>query len=173
MPGLNWHYGPTADNPDPGRRWHYDCGGEVMLIDDGEICMLCDAQSDDGSGSETLADWLRRAIERDAEIAQQIVDRDSWHGIHVDSATVVATHINRHDPARVLRDVAAKRALLDRELLFDADSQPQCQGHPGPWMNHGEYGPGYCRDYSDNWTVRLLAQSYRGEPGWREEWAVD
>lgn len=62
--------------------------------------------------SADLVTWFRACLDEDAELAQQIVDRDAWHGIHVDSATVVATHINRWDPARVLAEVAAKRELL-------------------------------------------------------------
>jgi hypothetical protein len=33
-----WHYGPTEADSDPGKRWHYECGGEVMFFDDGDIC---------------------------------------------------------------------------------------------------------------------------------------
>lgn len=43
---LSWHYGPTKDNPDPGRMWHYGCGREVLIFDDGYICE-CGAQDDD------------------------------------------------------------------------------------------------------------------------------
>jgi hypothetical protein len=32
---------------DPGKRWHYDCGGEVMWIDGGEICLKCGDQADE------------------------------------------------------------------------------------------------------------------------------
>lgn len=44
---LNWHYGPTDWNPDPGRMWHYDCPGgrgEVMYDKDGSAyCLGCKA----------------------------------------------------------------------------------------------------------------------------------
>lgn len=46
MPVMAWHYGPTADDPDPGRMWHYGCGGEVLFIDDGRICVRCDQQEE-------------------------------------------------------------------------------------------------------------------------------
>lgn len=42
MAELRWHYGPTSDDPDPGRMWHYDCGGEVWAFDEGLICSECD-----------------------------------------------------------------------------------------------------------------------------------
>lgn len=44
---LSWHYGPTADDPNPGSMWHYGCGGEVFFIDDGAICLKCRQQDDD------------------------------------------------------------------------------------------------------------------------------
>lgn len=40
---LEWHYGPTKTDPDPGKMWHYGCGLEVLFIEDGEICQ-CGAQ---------------------------------------------------------------------------------------------------------------------------------
>jgi hypothetical protein len=42
---LKWHYGPTDADPDRGKMWHYDCGGEVLIIDDGYIC-ACGMQED-------------------------------------------------------------------------------------------------------------------------------
>ncbi len=40
---LDWHYGPTDTDPDPGKMWHYDCGQEVMYLEGGHICR-CGAQ---------------------------------------------------------------------------------------------------------------------------------
>jgi len=76
-----------------------------------------------------------------------------------------ATHIARHDPARVLAEVEAKRRILDL--------------HHGDWPYDPEDGPG---DYS--WTeqcqgcykpapcptVCLLALPYADRPGYQEEW---
>jgi hypothetical protein len=42
---LRWHYGPTATDPDPGKMWCCDCGGEVMIFDDAYVCS-CGRQSD-------------------------------------------------------------------------------------------------------------------------------
>ena len=44
-PTLQWHYGPTATDPEPGKKWHTGCGGEVMFIDGAEICGKCHMQS--------------------------------------------------------------------------------------------------------------------------------
>jgi hypothetical protein len=56
-------------------------------------------------------------------------------------------HIARWDPARVLAEVEAKRAILAHHEL------------------HAEPFP--CR------TMKLLAQPYADRPGWREEWRLE
>lgn len=50
---LKTHYGPTPEDSDPGKRWHYYCGGEVWWLKSGgpdssgaDICLKCGAQSD-------------------------------------------------------------------------------------------------------------------------------
>jgi hypothetical protein len=62
-----------------------------------------------------------------------------------------AEHIARHDPGRVLAEVAAKRAVLD---LFDASTDQQL--HPDAWVVMKQ-------------AVIALAQPYTGRAGWREE----
>ena len=41
-----WHYGPTSGDPDPGKMWHYDCGGEVWGFKEGYICGKCEKGAD-------------------------------------------------------------------------------------------------------------------------------
>ncbi len=41
---LAWHYGPTADDPEPEKMWHYGCGREVMFFDGYAVCR-CGAQA--------------------------------------------------------------------------------------------------------------------------------
>lgn len=41
-----YHYGPTDADPDPGKTWHIGCGGEVLFIEDGLICVKCGAQAE-------------------------------------------------------------------------------------------------------------------------------
>ena len=38
---LKYHYGPTPFDPDAGKMWHDDCGGEVYGFDEGLICAKC------------------------------------------------------------------------------------------------------------------------------------
>lgn len=69
-------------------------------------------------------------------------------------ASGVAKHIARHDPARVLRAVGAKRELLALHRP-DSDDRPECV----------RCGPPYpCT------TVRVLATEYADQPGYWSEW---
>lgn len=78
-------------------------------------------------------------------------------------STADALHIARHDPARVLRQVAAHRAILDEHERTD------CRGHPDAWM---KCGPGVCQiecwGCGRDWpcpTVRHLAEAYADGDG--------
>jgi hypothetical protein len=90
-----------------------------------------------------------------------------------------ADHIARHDPARVLAEVAAKRAILELHAItvtkvatapFDPDTGERREPEY-------EVECAVCGWVSDDptsgcETIRLLAQSFAGRPGWREEWAT-
>lgn len=74
-------------------------------------------------------------------------------------------HIARHDPARVLRQVAALR------LWFDlARPGRECRGHPGPWLPHDDYGPGYCRQPHEGDPLRMIAAIWDDHPDYQEDW---
>jgi hypothetical protein len=45
---MQWHYGPTSDDPNPGAMWHEGCGGEVWILEGGYICRKCGEQQDPG-----------------------------------------------------------------------------------------------------------------------------
>lgn len=68
------------------------------------------------------------------------------HRIVLDSPVVIAAHIARHDPARVLREVEAKRRIVDacerRGLVLS----------------------------EINWVVRVLALPYADHDDYREVW---
>ncbi|MFI9824435.1 DUF6221 family protein [Streptomyces sp. NPDC052013] len=61
----------------------------------------------------------------------------------------MAEHIVRHDPARVLREVEAKRRILTAYENYDQDA------------------PELDVPYS---VIQLLALPYEGRPGYREQW---
>jgi hypothetical protein len=65
---IRWHYGPTAEDPEPGHMWHYDCGGQVMFIDDGYICGRCGMQQSEVNTRE----YRRMKMIDDAELASII-----------------------------------------------------------------------------------------------------
>lgn len=104
---------------------------------------------------------------------------------HVDPAASddegVARHIAEHDPARVLREIAAKRQIVAAYI------PPGTSPHPGqPCINYEGQDP---TDYdrSDgcslhieasktalhhDYVLRLLALPYSDRPGYREEWRL-
>jgi predicted NAD-dependent protein-ADP-ribosyltransferase YbiA (DUF1768 family) len=85
---------------------------------------------------------------------------------------LVAEHIARHNPARVLRDIEARRALL---ALHEPHQQPgrySDVNDRATWMtccsmcqvDMVQEGDWPCE------TLRLLALSYADHPDYRQEW---
>lgn len=79
----------------------------------------------------------------------------------VEIATLANEHIARHDPARVLTEVAAKRALVDDYAevaeLDTEDAEPEFA---------------YGRAAGLGIAVRLIAAAYADRPGYKAEWAT-
>lgn len=80
-------------------------------------------------------------------------------GQDYDGGKARAEHIARHDPARVLADVAAKRRIV---------SDVQRVTHHDP-LRQGDYWRGV-RDAAEGY-LRLLSLPYASAPGYRDEWA--
>jgi hypothetical protein len=96
-------------------------------------------------------------------------------------ARPVADHVAAHDPARVLREIEAKRKIVDAYLPPGADP------HPGlPCINFEGQNP---EDYTghdscarhleasrkllhDDYVLRLLAAVYDDRPGYQDEWRL-
>jgi Family of unknown function (DUF6221) len=80
----------------------------------------------------------------------------------------LAEHIARHDPARVLAEVDAKRRIID-----DHKQGPRWNDKPDPVICYrcGD-PPGYDYGYMDSPcpTLRLLALPYADRPDYRDEW---
>lgn len=80
------------------------------------------------------------------------------------SSPVIAQHIARHDPARVLADVAAKRRIVE---LHSA---------PYTWdvrdVTYRYTDRCACREVYPCPTLRALAAPYSSIEGFREEWSV-
>ena len=81
-------------------------------------------------------------------------------------------HIARHDPARVMREVEAKRAIVDEHPITtgwdgDGSNRPICLTCSTADQSGGIEGDPYpCR------TLRLLASPYADHDGYRAEWGV-
>jgi hypothetical protein len=72
-------------------------------------------------------------------------------------ARPVADHVAEHDPARVLREIEAKRQIVERyEELCAASKEDGLIGD-------------VTEEYQD-FLLRLLALPYADRPGFREEW---
>lgn len=108
---------------------------------------------------DELTRWLGEQLDEDERIARA-AKPGPWHE---DGGVVYATHptdevvdysesaehIARHDPARVLREIEAKRRILGR-----VNSHATIMG----WDEiHGD-------------LLRSLALPYADRPGFREEW---
>lgn len=121
--------------------------------------------------SEDLVTWLRAHLDEDERVANAAGGCD-WSNIIADRDENI--HIARHDPARVLAEVEAKRRILEAvERYFDP--------HPGqPCTNLDEDGEQTwepCELHVERmataitpYVLPLLALPYADRPGYREEW---
>ncbi|MFF7335437.1 DUF6221 family protein [Streptomyces sp. NPDC008150] len=77
-----------------------------------------------------------------------------------------AAFIAAHDPARALREIDAKRQLLDEHHDTNDGDCAACVDGQWGYPTHGGSTPQRlpCR------TLRLLALPYAGRPGYRKEW---
>jgi hypothetical protein len=98
---------------------------------------------------DDLTTFLRARLDEDEAVALAVKGHSVFDGTGIvtgrnESVVVgshVATHIARHDPARVLAEVEAKRQILDH-LAYEWSSP----------------------------ILRYLALPYAGHPAYREEW---
>lgn len=87
-----------------------------------------------------------------------------WRGLTTESAELAA-HIARHDPARVLREVEAKRRIVECHEPWTAANGDIICGRCGREHIDGRPGGHFpCQ------TLRLLALRYADHPSYREEW---
>ena len=124
-----------------------------------------------------LIAWLRAQLDEDERIAVDaalLADserwtasaRNGWDEIRDGRRRRVAearnderTHIARHDPARVLAEVEAKRRIIDRAAAF--------QDSTGVTLNVDSFTAIAAQMRS---ILRVLATAYADCPGYREEW---
>jgi hypothetical protein len=79
-----------------------------------------------------------------------------------------AAHIARHDPARVLREVTAKRMLIAAVLRYETI----IDGEWGDCHEEDEIAAGLCPEHQPDEmaALRWLAAVYSDHPDYRQEW---
>jgi hypothetical protein len=142
-----------------------------------------------------LVEWLRARLDEDEATARAAAgdvyiddtgarwsrpDPEYRPGRIVDAAGCVITydegspadseaeHIARWDPARVLSEVAARRATLALHVA-DEDSMPD-------YLYCSSCGGGGVNEFPTHWpcdTVKLLALPYADQPGFDPAWRLN
>jgi hypothetical protein len=123
----------------------------------------------DESDGATLAEWLLAQLDEDERVARGAV---RWSEGAAEWASVGEPdyeHIARHDPARVLAEVAAKRLQIEQTFRYEA----KIDGEWGCCHTSGEIRSGACEATPVNEIemLRLLALPYADRPGYRQDWA--
>ncbi len=123
---------------------------------------------------DDLVQWLGEQLDGEAADAQDCVTSNGrWRAmgesvLSDDNAEVVtmcdlsdAAHIARHDPARVLREIDAKR-----QVLAMAQARIEEAASPDFMVN----GPAKVALVVLEPVLKSLATVYADRPGYREEW---
>jgi hypothetical protein len=136
-----------------------------------------------------LAQFLRDRLDEDEQTARATewcagtktfngwdahrVDDDEWEvrsrGAQIvrDVGPEFAAHIARHDPARVLAEVEAKRRIVECHESWVAGNGDTICGRCGREHIDGRPGGHFpCQ------TLRLLALPYADHPDYRQEWSL-
>lgn len=110
---------------------------------------------EDGRGRWRQAVWAGEGFVTLCEMADEY-----------DGAT--PEHMARHDPARVLAEVGAKRRIVKRHRPWREDEDDVT-------VSGGRLQAGQCYECEGQWvpcpTLRLLALPYAAHPGYLAEWA--
>src|SRR5262249_21548497 len=114
-----------------------------------------------GAVDDLLVAFLRARLDEDEAGAKAASPGLGWIRHSLDRGDIDAAadeaHVVRHHPARVLREVEAKRAILDRHAY--------CQRHGGvPGNEHLD------ADGLEDYVLLPLAAIYRDHPDYRQEW---
>lgn len=101
--------------------------------------------------------WMAR-VYGDREPFWEVTRLEQWGGMEQGTPDLgsIIEHIALHDPSRVLADIESKREILKRH-----DPVDPCDEHDASFKTIP------CE------TVRLLAAPFSGEPGYKQEWAVE
>jgi len=149
-------------------------------MDDDPIAFVKARLDEDEAAAEAAGGSTPQGVwaQVDPERRPGRIDCDSGYVVTYDEGSPdegQAPHIARHDPARMLREVEAKRAIV---ALHKPDGNPADEWY-GSSVSCTECGgytliAGYgARGYSSPWpcpTLRHLAAVWVGHPDYRPEW---
>lgn len=127
--------------------------------------------------------WMARVYGGDPfwEVAR--LEQTPWTAEDASTLGEIIEHVARHDPARVLREVTAKRALVESitaetHLVVDSDPYFTCNAareerDGGESWAREKWGTecGCGRDDRVEMRLKILATVYSDHPDYREEWA--
>lgn len=108
----------------------------------------------------TLVEFLRARLTEDERKAMQVYrvdwdDPDGWANLH----GLAREHAQHHPPARVLREVEAKRRIIRAHEKW-------CGGYCEATYPDVDVGP----DAAYYWAMKVHASVYDQHPDYREEW---
>ncbi|MFE5958908.1 DUF6221 family protein [Streptomyces rubiginosohelvolus] len=121
--------------------------------------------------TDALVAFLKARLDDDERVARACAGDGTWtvEDLEVyasDLSDDVRTQAARQDPARTLREVEAKRQLLDEHPDVNDGSCGTCVDGKWGYPTHGGSSPQPypCR------TLRLLALPYSDHPGYEKAW---
>lgn len=137
--------------------------------------------------SEALTAFLNARLEEDASFARATMRQGAppWAAFGRGERIPEMAHIERHSPARALREVEAKRAILAEHFILTNENRIEAYEEYSvvPWGAKGGagdqgsgcvtchyYGMGGVKGYGICRTVRILAAVYSDHPDYRQEW---
>lgn len=134
---------------------------EARLAEDEETARRCAWTGDDPEWTYDRETFAVASTDRPIVARRDTAGPSSL--LDVDGA-----HIARHDPARVLREVQAKRRLLDRIFRYEA----KIDGEWGCCHDAEQLRAGEC-PHLDTTALELLAAPYVGHPDFDPAWLTE
>jgi hypothetical protein len=136
-----YEYADEGSKPPPdGVHWRWVAGENWDTVTPDPVATEFVAKPGYGCNLATVEEWPSTSRLDDGTVIRVHMMPLTYANDIVEMASAAAGHIIRWDPARVLREVAAKREIVARSALYAYD------------------------------LLKLLALPYSNRPGFREEW---
>lgn len=108
--------------------------------------------------------WKSESLGRHDQAAIKLAAPTSLIQFDGSRAAANGMHVSRHDPARVLREINAKRRIIDEIVPRMNQMDDQLEAEFGT--------PRSPEPYESGNLLRLLALPYSDRDGYQEEWAL-